>query len=128
MNHEEALVNAFILPTRRERYLECLAKPKKRARFRAELAHFKALNPKFVVAIPPSQQNPSSVLKLLTEKGAGSKCWVISESREMDGQEMDLETVLKETIGGGMGTLISCVPGKLAYFEDEGSRYILERH
>lgn len=127
MNHEEAAVNAFIRPTRRERYLERLRIPKKRAKFRAELAHFKAWNPKFVVAIPPSQHNLSSILKLLTEKGAGSKCWVVSERREMDGQEMDLETVLKETIGGGMGTLVSCVPGRLAYFEDEGSRYILER-
>jgi hypothetical protein len=127
MNHEEALIRAFILPTRRERYVECLAKPKKRARFRAELAHFKALNPQFIVDIPASQRRCSSILKLLTTKGAGAKCWVISENAEMDGQELDLEMALKETVGYGMGTLISCIPGKLAYFEDEGGRYILER-
>jgi hypothetical protein len=127
MNHEEALVNAFILPTRRERYLECLVKPKKRARFRAELAHFKALNPKYVVNIAPREQHLPSILKLLIAKGAGTKCWVISEFDEMDGQELDLELALRETIGRGMGTFISCVPGKLAYFEDEGRRCILER-
>jgi hypothetical protein len=41
----------------------------------------------------------------------------------MDGCEMDLETSLKETVGRQMGTFLSCVPGKLAYFEDEDGRY-----
>ena len=127
MDHEEAVIRAFIIPARRERYLEFLKSPKKRAKLRAALAHFKALNPKFAVSIPPSQQNPSSALKLLTAKGAGSRCWVISEDSQMDGQEWDLETALSATIGQGMGTFISCVPGKLAYFEDEDVRHILQR-
>jgi hypothetical protein len=71
--------------------------------------------------------NPSSLQKLLVEKGAGAKCWVISENSELDGKEIDLQTALKETIGYQMGTFISCIPGKLAYFEDEDGRYILER-
>ncbi len=127
MNHEEAVVKAFIIPVRQERYLEFLESPKKRTKFIAQLAHFKHLNPKFIVGIPGNQQNPSSLLKLLVGKGAGAKCWVISENSELDGQEMDLETALKETIGRQMGTFISCVPGRLAYFEDEDGRYILER-
>jgi hypothetical protein len=40
---------------------------------------------------------------------------------------MDLGAALEETIGYQMGTFISCIPGKLAYFDDESSRYILER-
>jgi len=127
MDHEEALIRAFILPTRRDRYLECLKKPKKRARFCAELAHFKALDPKYAIGILPRLQHAPLIHELLIAKGAGQKCWVISESREMDGRELDLKTALKETVGGGMGTLISCVPGKLGYFEDEDNRFILER-
>ena len=127
MNQEEALIRAFILPTRIDRYIECLKKPKKRARFRAELAHFKALNPKFAVRIPPKQEHASSIHELLVAKGAGGRCWVISENGKMDGKEMDLELALKATVGYGMGTLISCIPGKLAYFEDEDGRVILER-
>jgi hypothetical protein len=50
-----------------------------------------------------------------------------SENSELDGKEIDLQTALKETIGYQMGTFISCIPGKLAYFEDEDGRYILER-
>jgi hypothetical protein len=40
---------------------------------------------------------------------------------------LGLEIALKETVGRQMGTFISCIPGKLAYFEDEDGRYILER-
>ena len=127
MNHEEVTIKAFILPIRQERYLEFLKSPKKRAKFIAQLAHFKHLNPKFVVGIPGNQQNPSSLQKLLAGKGAGSKCWVISENSELDGQEIDLQTALEKTVGYQMGTFISRVPGKLAYFEDEEGRYILER-
>ncbi len=127
MVHEEAVVRAFILPSKRDRYLEFLASPKRRAKFIAELAHFKHLNPKFALSIPGSQTNPVSLHKLLVAKGAGLKCWVISENSELDGREVDLEAALKETIGRQIGTFISCVPGKLAYFEDEDGRFILQR-
>jgi hypothetical protein len=76
MNHEEELVKAFILPVRQERYLQFLKSRKKRAKFIEQLAHFKHLNPQFVVGIPGNQQNPASLLKLLSAKGASPNCWV----------------------------------------------------
>jgi hypothetical protein len=127
MNHEEAAIKAFIIPTRQDRYLGFLSNPKRRAKFTSEFSHFKALNPKFLVQIPPSQQNPASVFKLLISMGAGPNCWIISEWGKLDGREMDLEIALGEAIGMGMGTLISCIPGRLGYFEDEDVRYILKR-
>jgi hypothetical protein len=127
VNHEEALVRAFIPAQRQERFLEIIAKPKKRANLVTELAHFKALNPKFMVAIPSNQRNPCDLAKLLRAKGAGKKCYVMSENRDLDGREVDLEMALRETVGRQMGTLISCVPGRLGYFEDEEDRCILER-
>jgi hypothetical protein len=127
MNHEEALIKAFIDPRRVERYLEIIANPKKRAKFTKDLAHFKSLDPAAMVTIPPSQRNPKAIASLLKAKGAGARCWVISENSKLDGQELDLEMALKETVGYQMGTLVSCVPGKLGYFEDEDGRCILER-
>jgi hypothetical protein len=85
MNHEEAVLRAFIL------------------------------------------SNSTNILELLRMKGAGPTCWVISEDSDLDAREMDLHEALKKTIGRGMGTILSCVPGKLAYFEDEEDRYILQR-
>jgi hypothetical protein len=127
MNHEEDAIRAFILPARRDRYLGFLGSAKGRAKLIAELPHFKALDPSCLLLIPPNQKKPKDVHKTLTSMGAGPKCWIISENRKLDGKEMDLEIALQETIGYQMGTIISCVPGKLGYFEDEESRYILRR-
>jgi hypothetical protein len=127
MNHEEATIKAFIRQNRQERCLRFLSDPKRRREFTAGLAHFRELDAKYGLRIPPNQRNPASVLKLLVSMGAGSKGCVISENPRLDGREMDLDVALKETIGYGMGTIISCIPGRLAYFEDEDSRYILQR-
>jgi hypothetical protein len=127
MNHEEAAVKAFVRSNRQERYLKFLSDPKQRHRFTSELAHFKALDPKCLVAIPANQENPSRLAELLITMGASSRCWVISENSELDSRELDLRKALDETIGSGMGTIISCVAGKLGYFEDEDARYILQR-
>src|SRR5215471_8695998 len=127
MNHEQELVKAFILPVRQERYLEFLSSPQKRPKFVAQLAHFKHLNPKFAFNIRGNQQNPASLLRLLVGKGAGPKCWVMSEESDLDAREMELAVALEEVVGRQMGTFLSCIPGKLAYFEDEAGRYILER-
>src|SRR5580704_4873800 len=127
VNHEEALVKAFIPPHRQERFLEIIAKPKKRAKLLKELYHFDDLNPECMVAIPRNQQDPSAILKLLREKGAGPKCYVMSSNSRLDGKEVELAIALEQTVGNQEGTLISCVPGKLGYFEDEDGRCILER-
>jgi hypothetical protein len=125
--HEEAVVKAFIPSHRQERFLEIIAKPKKRAKLLTELSHYKALDPRFMLGIPSDQQHPPALVKLLRAKGAGSTCYIISENSWLDGREVDLETALKETVGCQMGTLISCIPGRLGYFEDEDGRSILER-
>jgi hypothetical protein len=63
INHEEALVKAFIPADRQERFLEIIGKPQKRAKLLTELSHFKALNPEFMVAVPSNQQTPSALAK-----------------------------------------------------------------
>jgi hypothetical protein len=83
MNPEEELIKAFFVPTKRERYLERVANPKKRKKFLNELYHFKALDPRCSVSIPPSQQYPEQSASILTKRGAPPTCWVTStESRD----------------------------------------------
>ena len=126
--HEEALVKAFVEPSRQERFLTFLTHPKKRRKFTDEFAHRRDrfLQPKFFRSIPPSQQNPSAWFSILRSLGAPDNCWVISEG-DLDGREVGLLAALKEVVGYGMGTLISCIPGRLAYFESEDERYILQK-
>jgi len=127
MNHEEELIKAFFVPTKRDRYLEMVANPKKRRKFLLELAHFKALDPRYCFAVPKVEHTAEQIAAFLTRKGASSSCWVTSEDLKLDGKEMPLLDALKKIVGYQMGTFISCIPGKLAYFEDEEDRWILER-
>jgi hypothetical protein len=129
MNHEEELIRSFIMPTKRQRYLDFVSKPKTRQKFLCELAHFKSLDPRYLLAIPPSKQHPKDIAQILTDKGAPTLCWVTSEDRRLDGKEMSLLEALGDVVGRQMGTFLSCIPGRLAYFEGEdmGFRWILER-
>jgi len=127
VNHEEELIKAFFMPTKRERYLEMIANPKKRKKFLLELAHFKTLDPRYCFAVPKVEHTAEQMEAFLTRKGAPAFCWVTSEDSDLDGKEIPLLEALKKVIGYQMGTFLSCVPGKLAYFEDEEDRWILER-
>lgn len=127
MSHEEEVIRAFFMPTKRERYLEMIAKPKKRKKFLLELAHFNALEPRYCFAVPKIEHTADQIAALLIRKGAPPSCWITSEDSDLDGREMPLVDALKQVLGRQIGTFLSCVPGKLAYFEDEEDRWILER-
>ena len=70
MSDEEQLLARFIVRTKRERYVEMISRPKKRPNFLRELAHFNALDPRYLISIPPSQQYPEQIASILTQKGA----------------------------------------------------------
>jgi hypothetical protein len=129
INEEEAMIRAFLMPSKRDRFWEMLANPKRRNKATAKLAHFKWLDPRWVVPIPSNQQHPSSISQILQSRGAGDTCLVISEDASLDGQRLALLEVLTKVVGYGMGSLVSCIPGQLAYFEGEGpsDRCILAR-
>ena len=127
MNHEEELIKAFFVPTKRERYLEMIANPRKRKKFLLELSHFKALDPRYCFAVPKVEHTAEQIAAFLTRKGAMPSCRIMSEDSDLDGKELPLLEALKKVVGYQMGTFLSCVPGKLAYFEDEDDRWILVR-
>jgi len=127
--HERAFVDSFVQSDRRERALLCLNNRKKRRKFVHEFAHHGThiLTPECLRSIKPSQQHPDSIYALLRGLGAPDTCYVISEDSNFDGKEMELLAALKQIVGYGMGTVISCLPG-LGYFEGElRERYILQK-
>jgi hypothetical protein len=126
---EKAIIAGFIRSSKRGRWLELIAKPDGRKKLRASLAHFRDLDPDVVMQIPPHQQHASSIQSLLVDEGAPGSCYLISENGELDGKQMDLDLALKSVVGYGFGTLISCRPGQLGYFEgeDSGDRVILKK-
>jgi hypothetical protein len=126
--HEEATIRAFIQKNRQERCLYLLANPKRRREFTVELSHFKWLDERFAIPIPArTAHTVKEIASLLRSKGAGGTVWAISEDRNIDGKELEIEKALNHIWGREIGTILSCVPGKLGYFEDEEEHRLLER-
>ena len=91
--------------------------------------HCHDLDSRFATPIPTDQQSAQAIELLLKSKGAPNLCHVMSADSTLDNREMSLAKALSDTVGGDGGTLLSCIAGKLAYFELEpfDGRYILER-
>jgi hypothetical protein len=123
-DHEEKLIRAFIVPDKRNRYLSLFGTKKGRAKLTDRLDHTNDFDSRCPHKIPAPMQSRSGILLLLKQKGAPSDCYVISTNSRIDGRQVD---PLSETVGLGLGTVISCIPGELVYFEaeDPGERYLL---
>ena len=129
-NHSEAVVKAFVVKAKRDRYLGFVSSAKNRKKFTKALAHFHDFDSRVLKPIPPNSHNAQKILDLLKQKGAGQECFLISESSKLDNRSMELKKALEEIVGFGLATIVSCIPGKLAYYEGEeiNERYILESH
>ena len=129
MHPEESSIRAFAAPDRTERYLTLLGSLRGRAKLRAALAHSFELDMRYASRVQSADATPLAIERLLRSLGAPETCHCLSESSELDGRELPLSQALTAVIGQGMGTLISCIPGALGYFEgeDAGERYVLRR-
>ncbi len=125
--HEEGFARRFVTLEKRSRYVTLLSSKRGRAKVIASLSHFGDLDHRF--ALDVTSATKPEIRNLLLEKGAPKTCYIMSEDRERDGLEMSLEQAMEELVFHVDGTLISCLPGKLAYLELEGfdGRFILER-
>lgn len=123
---EESFVRTFVHRDRRRRFLALLSSPKGRIRFRETLAHRLELDPSRAHPIPPGKDTAVQIEALLRSLGAPDECYVISESRNLDGQILDLRPALERVVGMGIGTVVYCTP-ELAYYEaeDASTRFLL---
>jgi hypothetical protein len=123
--------DSFVVPKKRHRYTELLSTTRGLEKVRLSLDHFKDLDTRFCHRVPSAQQHAAEILRALKGLGAPDTCYVMSSNGELDGREMNLSDALGAIVGRGMGSVVSCVPGVLGYFESEeaGERYIchLER-
>jgi len=128
---EGLLIRAFIVPDKRARYVSRLGLAKARQKFMdGHFFHMRDLDARFANRIAPSDQNAAAIYAMLREKGAPETCYVMSGSSDLDGEISGLrETLVRVVDEGYDGTFVSCIPGRLAYFdgEESGERYILSR-
>ena len=138
VEHEQAVIKAFVLRDRQERFLTFLSKPKTRKRLTQELGCFTLFDPRFATPVPwkvdpkiglwqRHLQGIDNVHRLLKSKGAGKTCWALSADADLDGKELELESVLETVFDSDTGTILSCIPGKLGLYSGEDEKLLLVR-
>jgi hypothetical protein len=127
--HEELFIESFVIKSKRDRVKILLKSKKGRDKFRKSLAHYADFDNKFILSIPSNLQNNRTICDLLIKKGSPSNCYIISENNLIDNKIMRLEEALTAVVGLGMGTIISCIPAILCYYEGEemNDRFVLEK-
>lgn len=128
MYHDQALIAAFVKRAKRDRYREILSNPKLRRKFTSKLAHFSDFDPKYRLPLDGKKLFADWIARELLKRKSPSSIFVISEDPALDQKELPLLETLHRVVGGGMGTVLSCIPGCLAFVETEDERYILERN
>ncbi|MFT8318822.1 MAG: hypothetical protein ABF651_11220 [Sporolactobacillus sp.] len=130
---EKLIVKAFFRKKIQPRILYELFSQKKRDHAMDRLNHryMEMLRQEFMIELPKPNSDPKEIARILRKYGAGDICYSIVWS-EMDGRVLPLESTLDKVVGNGSAVIVSCIHGKIAYFEAEQEygpppRYILKR-
>lgn len=118
-DHELGFLQFVAEPGRRRMRALLELGPKRRADLRALLDHHVVLDDHHTTLLTGEAASKANVEALLRRHGAPQTCFVISSDKRMDGQEMPLGDALSAAVGSGFGTYLSCIAGKLGYFEYE---------
>ena len=129
MDHETALVKAFIKREKWARYLQLLANRKRRKEILIRLNHNLDYLPAYAVEVPADQDYPEALELLLQARGAPATCHVLVNGLPIDGREVPVREALDIVCMHMYGSVLSCIPGHLAYHRPEapGQGVILAR-
>jgi hypothetical protein len=128
VHNELALIAAFVRRSKRDRYREFPSNPRTRHKFTHQLAHFTDFDPEYRLPILSNRLFVENAAVELRKRHSPNIVFAISEDPMLDQKELPLVEALKRIVGRGMGTVLCCIPGRLAFVETEDERFILERH
>ena len=128
MHSEHLLILVFLKRGKRERYREILSNSRLRHKFTKQLAHFKDFDPEYRLPIPSDKLFIGNIASELRKRQSPDIVFSISEDSDLDQKQIPLLEALEHVVGRGIGTVLSCIPGRLAFVETEDERFILERH
>jgi hypothetical protein len=119
LNHEEAFAKAFLPSEKRARFIQLLAQPRRRKEMLSQLNRHLPYLSAYATVVPGEQDFPEQLEKLLLAKGAAPTCYVIVEGLKADGRELPLHDALLQVCLHRSGAILSCLPGRLAYYKPE---------
>jgi hypothetical protein len=123
VRNELSLIAAFVKRSKRDRYREILSDPRLRQKFTSQLAHFTDFDPKYRLPLPSNKLFVDNIAIELQKRQSPNIVFAISEDPALDQKELSLVEALSQIVGRGMGTVLSCIPGCLAFVETEDERF-----
>jgi hypothetical protein len=129
MNAHESGFLEFLAEPSRGRMKTLLELGAKRRRDVVSLLHHAVrLDARFREHLTGNDAFPGPVETTLRARGAPSVCYVLSAG-DLDGCEVPLRDALDAICGSGNGAFVSCIPGRLGFYEYEEmkSSYLLCR-
>ena len=82
------------------------------------LAHSVEMHPNYSEEAPRGSRDEESLFNILRDLAASLECYVITSDHDIDDSFQSLNSVLKDRYAEfGHGTILSCLPGKLALFK-----------
>lgn len=102
---------------------------KRRRDARSLLHNAVRLDHRYAQRLTGSDAFSASVESTLRKRGAPATCYVFAAGSDLDGREMPLNDALDAIIGTGDGAFVSCLPGRLGFYEYASmkSSYLLQR-
>lgn len=125
LQHELAIAR-FLVPEKRARWKYLVERPSRRADLMDELEDAVFL-PAAIIPAEYSHLADCDLERFLKERGAPARCYSLSIVPGCRSVFLDLSDALFRTHGEDSTTLLSCIPGRLAYFEGERRRLVLWR-
>jgi hypothetical protein len=109
-------------PGIKDRAGRLLTTAKGRSKWLERLCHNISMHPEFTMQPPRAERSDNAILQRVRQLGAPSKCYVIaSDNSDLDDTFQDLDLMVRDADKlFGHGTILSCLPGKLAVFRDAG--------
>ncbi|WP_310393116.1 hypothetical protein [Hymenobacter sp.] len=128
MEHLQAFIESFIAKRYKDNWLHKIARAKPNHDIvRGMDALHRELDERYCEQLPKGsqQQEISFVLKAIAEYKL-TTCYVLSAHEPFNQKTMPIAEALSEIVGSSSTTIISFLPGKVAYFEGHsiGDRYM----
>lgn len=124
-------LSSFALPRYAERLGGLLRSGKEASRRKAvgALAHFSGWREECAHGVPPHRQRPAALEEYVTEEGALSTCYVLSEDPDVDDRRVPVRSALDQLVASGMGSLLVLSPPPMALYlgEETGVVTFLKR-
>lgn len=123
--HEQAFIASFVVPEKRGRYAEFLARPGRRGEILDRWNHLFDFVPELATTVPRS--SPAEWAELLRRRGAPAGAYIMGGGL-CDQSELPLAEAVERAWGSGWGVVVSCLPGRLALYLQEspaGAAFLL---